>query len=169
MNYLFGYVADIRCYEEYVGSGFFNIFLGNYGFLVFITLISIFLYFFFNKYKNKKIMVRFFKTLLWCLLFYIGYILFDLIFGNILGISNLVSDSGFTYECWSQGLYFIVFGIFYLVFSMLLYINIRIWSSFIDKKNKYTKWLNIIYIVIMIILFIIFILSKGQINVLAID
>ena len=92
-----------------------------------------------------------------------------LIFGNILGISNLVSDSGFTYECWSQGLYFIVFGIFYLVFSMLLYINIRIWSSFIDKKNKYTKWLNIIYIVIMIILFIIFILSKGQINVLAID
>ena len=167
MNYLFGRFADIRCYSDYAGATFFNIFLSNGDLLVFVTVVSIFLYFFLKKYKNKKMLYRVLKTLLWCVLLYVSYGIFTIVFSGVGGFSSLVTHNSFSYSCWSQEFYFTLLVILYLVFALLLYINVRVWHTFLDKKNKYKKLVNIIYLVVIIILFVIFLLSKAQIFILA--
>ncbi len=168
MNFLFGGSADIRCYSNYAGATFFNMFLSNSGLLIFITLVSVFLYFFLKKYKKEKTLYRILKSILWCILLYVGYGIFTLVFSSVGGFSSLVNNNGFSYSCWSQEFYFTLLVILYLVFALLLYMNIRIWHTFLDKKNKYKKLVNIIYVVAIIVLFIIFLLSKAQISILAI-
>ncbi|MBE6150191.1 MAG: hypothetical protein E7162_00010 [Firmicutes bacterium] len=162
MNYLsWGWF----CPEEYFGANIYKFFNYFDDLLLIITCVSIFLYFLLKKYKDKKLVVRIFKSLLWSVGLY-----FIVIFGRV--ILNLVLDSGrdygsgwtMGYSCMLKSTYSIIFFFQYIFFFVLTYINTRIWYGFFDKNKKYMKWINIGFIILMIVILIISFFTSGTLN-----
>ena len=166
MNYLWshpGYYCDLL----YPGAMFFNYFNKFDDFLFIVTLFSIFAYMFFKKYKNKKL----FTKLIFSLLYSCGVDFIRFFFMMLLNLTTSVGNyenysGGRVPDCWSQGYYLIFFLVSYLLFSLFMYIDLRIIYGFIDKQKKYMTWINIIFIVIVGILLIGLMFSEGKLDML---
>lgn len=168
MNYLAWGEPSFFCKDLYPGADFFNFFLKNSMFLLFITLLSIFAYYYFKIYQDKKLSSRvslsIFKCLKLCGIYFIVSLFLVLISSTY--TNNDVWISHTQNVCLTQGSYLIMFIVTYILASVLTYFNVRIWYIFIDKSKKFLMWINIISIILIGVSFILFCFSKGTLNIL---
>ena len=168
MNFLsWGPYVKYICKEEYPGAVFFDFFIKFSMVLLFITIVSVFLHCFFNKYKGKKIFKRVSFSSLWCILITFVYHIYYLFLG-LFSVKDYDGSwiSNVQIACFTQGSYLLNFIVSYVFCSILTYLNIRIWYNFIDKNKRYLKWINIIFVLLVIIIFIVLFNTEGTLDIL---